>query len=519
MKQSFMKNIVYIRLCVLQLLCMAVILTFITGCKDDDDMRVPVINEVRNYAPAPNDTLITSLNDGQWVVLHGKNMTSVSQVYFGSIPATINLAFATDETLVVQVPTIPFLTVPRDKLNVITVVSKGGTSTYEIIVTGTPIIVNVRNTDGEIIDRVFPEQQINIVGVNLSNATNIRFQGIAADLSTVVYTDSSTIVQVPANLSGGDASLVNTISYTTGIGTGNFSIRIVGPPIITNVSHEIPKEGEEVYLYGYNFVSVESITFAGVTISSFEESEDGNSVKFVSPKLTESGTVTVVTPGGTFTTAFKVNDVAFINAGGLGILGNLEWSDYFGWQWWGGSVDLWSSDPNTTGWPPYNAEYGIGTGQYITYKSVALKAGEGSDGNAIRLGEYAWVPSDNLNDSGDKWAFKFEINVTKPWNGGKLCIRTDKGDYLALYEPWKISAKESAAFTTQGWQTVTIPLSSFRKKDATLGDGKGDPIAKVSDLLNIATGKTYLTLYLHNYGTKTTTSIEAAFDNFRVVKR
>lgn len=503
----------------LQLLCMVVILTFITGCKDDDDMRVPVITEVRNYAPTPNDTLITSLNDGQWVVLHGKNMTSVSQVYFGSIPATVNLAFATDEMLVVQVPSIPFLSVPKDKLNVITVVSKGGTSTYEIIVTGAPIIVNVRNTDGEIIDRVFPEQQINIVGLNLSNATNVRFQGIAADLSKVVYTDSSTIVQVPTNLSGGDASLVNTISYTTRIGTGNFSIRIVGPPIVTNVSHEIPREGEAVYLYGYNFVSVESITFAGITISSFEESEGGDSVKFIAPKLTGAGPVTIVTPGGTFTTAFKVNDIASINAGGVGILGTLEWGDYFGWQWWGGSVDVWSSDPNKTDWPSYNADYGVGTGQYIRYKGVALKAGEGSDGNAIRLGEYAWVPSANLNDSGDKWAFKFEINVKSTWNGGTLCIRTDKGDYLALYEPWKISAKESIDFTTEGWQTVTIPLSSFRKKDATLGDGKGDPIAKVSDLLNIATGKSYLTLYLHNYGTKTTTSFEAAFDNFRVVKR
>jgi hypothetical protein len=519
MKESIMKNILYMRLCILQLLCMVVILTFITGCKDDDDMRVPVINEVRNYAPTPNDTLITSLNDGQWVVLHGKNMTSVSQVYFGSIPATVNLAFATDEMLVVQVPSIPFLSVPKDKLNVITVVSKDGTSTYEIMVTGAPIIVNVRNTDGEIIDRVFPEQQINIVGLNLSNATNVRFQGIAADVSKVVYTDSSAIVQVPANLSGGDASLVNTISYTTRIGTGNFSIRIVGPPIITNVSHEIPAEGEAVYLYGYNFVSVESITFAGVTISSFEESEGGDSVKFIAPKLTGAGPVTIVTPGGMFTTAFKVNDIASINAGGVGILGTLEWGDYFGWQWWGGSVDLWSSDPNTTGWPSYNAEYGVGTGQYFTYKSVALKAGEGSDGNAIRLGEYAWVPSANLNDSGDKWAFKFEIYVKKTWNGGTLCIRTDKADYLALYEPWKISAKESMDFATEGWQTVTIPLSSFRKKDATLGDGKGDPITKVSDLLNIATGKTYLTLYLHNYGTKTTTSIEAAFDNFRVVKR
>ncbi|WP_333820330.1 glycan-binding surface protein, partial [Ohtaekwangia sp.] len=330
---------------------------------------------------------------------------------------------------------------------------------------------------------------------------------------------SSAIVQVPADLSGGDASLVNTISYTTTIGTGNFSIRIVGPPIITNVSHEIPKEGEVVYLYGFNFVSVESITFAGATISNFEESEGGDSVKFTAPMLTGSGPVTIVTPGGTFTTAFKVNDIASINAGGTGILGNMEWGDYFGWQWWGGSVGLWSSDPNTTGWPPYNADYGIGTGQYITYTSPALKAGEGSDGNAIRLGEYTWVPAANLDDSGDKWAFKFEMNVKNAWKGGTLCIRTDKGSYLALYEPWKISAKQSVNFTTDGWQTVTIPLSTFRLKDATQGDGKGASITKVGDLFNAGTSKSYLTIYLQNFGTATTTSIEAAFDNFRVVKR
>jgi hypothetical protein len=128
MKALTMKNILYNRLCILQLLCMVVILTFITGCKDDDDMRVPVINEVRNYAATPDDTLITSLNDGQWVVLHGKNLGAVTQVYFGSIPATFNRAFLTDEMLVVQVPTIPFLSVPKDKLHIITAVSNGGTS-------------------------------------------------------------------------------------------------------------------------------------------------------------------------------------------------------------------------------------------------------------------------------------------------------------------------------------------------------------------------------------------------------
>jgi len=513
-----MKKISYNYIYYWQLICVAAVIILVSACQKED-INPPAITSVRNYAASPNDTLIQSLNTGQWVVIHGNNLGGVTQVYFGSIPATINPAFFTDNSIVVQVPSIPFLSVPKDKVHIITVVSKGGSASYEIEIVGTPIIVGVRNEDGENIDMVFPEQQINIIGLNLKDATSIMFQGIPADLNSVVYTDSSAIVQLPANLSGGNAALVNMISYTNRVGTGTYSIRIVGPPIITRVSYEIPKEGDVVYLYGHNFVSVQSLTFAGTEISSFEESEDGTSIKFVSPLLTGGGPVVITTPGGIFTTAYKVNDIASINAGGIGILGNMEWGDFFGWQWWGGSVELQSSDPNS-GWPSYNADYGVGTGMYLTYKSNALNPGEGTIDNSIRLGNYEWVPAANLNDPADYWALKFEINVKKPWNGGTLCIRTDKATYLALYEPWKVSANQSVIFTTEGWQTVTIPLSTFRLAHATLGDGRGEPVAKVSDLLDVATGKTYLALFIRNFGnTRTATSFEAAFDNFRVVKR
>lgn len=522
-----MRNIVYNRLYILQLLCMVVILAFITGCKDDDDMRVPVINEVRNYAPTPNDTLITSLNDGQWVVLHGKNMTAVSQVYFGSIPATVNPAFATDETLVVQVPSIPFLSVPRDKLNAITVVSKGGSSTYEINVTGAPIMVRVRNTDGEIIDKVVLDQQINIIGLNLEKATQISFQGVDVDLSKVIYTDSSTIVTVPGDFSGADATLINTITYTTNLGANSFSITIIGgPPLVTRVSYEIPKEGDEVVIYGSNFFGVQNLTFANNTISSFETSEDGTWIKFKSPKLSESGPVIVTNVLGTFKTVYNVNDV------NTGVLSNYQWPEEngtFKWDWWGGAA-LKVEDPSLNeDWISVDSEFKGNGGKFLVMDFPIQPADAGNEwSTAIRAtgdNMVTWFYSvDDLAESPSAWALKFEINVPENWEGGSLAIRTSNSDYIIRYEPWQVTASKTAPYKTNGWTTVTIPFTAFRKSDATLGAGKGESLKKIKDLFSessIVKGLVKGEMYacFRNYSTANTkTKFKAGFDNFRVVK-
>jgi hypothetical protein len=385
-------------------------------------------------------------------------------------------------------------------------------------ITGTPITSNVRNNaaspNDTILKSIVPGQQINIIGYNLINATSILFQGVAADLTNVVYTDSSALIQVPIELSGGDASLANTISYTTRIGTGTYSIKIIGPPIITGVSYEIPHEGDSVYIYGNNFISVLNFSFAGTSIATYQVFSD-TVIGFKAPSLSSAGgPVVIETNAGTYTTAFNVNNIDFINGGGVGIIGNMEWGDYFGWPWWGGNVTLTSSDPNS-GWPSYNADFGVGLGMYLQLKSNILDGGTGDDGNAVRMNDAksGWVPAENLTDPGTSWALKFEFNVAKPWNGGTLCIKTDKSNYIARYEPWQITASNTASYTTKGWQTVTIPLSAFRLTDGT-------SITKVSDLLDPSSGNGNLLVYIHNYSTVATeTSFDAAFDNFRIVKR
>lgn len=512
-----MKKILSYNIYTLLLLCIAAGLVILPSCQKENN-DPPSISYVRNYAASPNDTILNSVSANQWVVLIGKNLGGVTRALFGNTPATINNTFFSDTCIVIQIPEIPFQSIPRDKVNMITVVNEHGVANYEINVTGAPIVSYVINADvapnDTILRSVVPNQLVTIIGFNLKNATNIEFQGVAIDLTNAVYTDSSVTVRVPADLTGGDASMVNMIRYTTNIGNSLFGIKIIGPPIITRFSYEVPKEGDSVHIYGNNFISVLSLTYNGTPIPSYKViSEDV--IGFAAPAFSkDGGNVAIETKSGTFTTAYKINNINFINAGGIGILGNMEWGDYFGWPWWGGNTTLTSSDPNS-GWPSYNADFGVGTGMYMEYKSDILDGGAGNDGNTLQMNnaKSGWVPTGNLNDAGTAWALKFEINVKKPWNGGTLCIKTDKSNYIARYEPWKISSSKTKAYTTPGWQTVTIPLSEFRLTDGT-------SITKVSDLLDPGSANAMLKLYIHNYGTApTATSFDAAFDNFRIVKR
>jgi hypothetical protein len=210
----------------------------LSGCKDDsDDMAPPVITEVRNYAASPNDTVIQTLETSQWIVLTGKNLDNVVMAFIGKTQATINLTLVTSQNLVIQVPAVPFQSVPRDMVNEIMLVDKNGVfTTYSINVTGDPLISYVRNFDAApndtLLNAVALGQHINLIGYNLKGATSIAFQGLDIDLTAAIYTDTSVVVTVPADLTGADPLLANKITYTTAVGTSTFSIPIFDPALL-----------------------------------------------------------------------------------------------------------------------------------------------------------------------------------------------------------------------------------------------------------------------------------------------
>lgn len=237
-----MKKLLNNRISHLLFLCMMLIVTMLTSCNNEDDSNAaPVITAVRNYAASPNDTLVKTANTGQWVVIMGENLSNVTSVSFGGTMAELNTTFITDVSLVVQIPNIRYELISSEFHNEVRVVSKDGkVATYNLSsnILGPPIISRVRNyadaPSDTLVNVIVPGQKINLIGYNLRNATEISFQGIQIDTASVVYTDSSAVVQLPEleKFKDSNLALKNTIKYTTNFASATFKIKIDIPIIV-----------------------------------------------------------------------------------------------------------------------------------------------------------------------------------------------------------------------------------------------------------------------------------------------
>jgi hypothetical protein len=480
----------------------ALILLMHTACKKNAVEPAPVINKVVSYVASPNDTALSGIvPNGQWVAITGQHLKNALEITFNGVPATFNAALFAQNSAVVQIPSIVFSTIDTNKLNTIQYTTPGGTATFSFRLTpAAPTITAISNVFANPGDSVF------LYGADLVLVQSFSYGGtnIPSFKSSLYGTSLGFVMPNPAPTSG------NAVVTTRG---GTVIFKIAATPTITGVSNENAKTDDSVYIYGTYLKSIQTFTFAGTSITSFVSSSDGSSVGFVLPVLSQSGPVSITTSFGTATTVYNVNDIA-----GVGSISNWEWSGNFNWQWWGGAT-LNSGDPSS-GWPPYNPDFPGNSSMYMSLKNSILTAGEGNtySNYAILMNAAQWIPVANINDPVGNWAFKMEVNIPQPWNGGAINILSSDQTYIYRWEPWRITSTTTAAVTTNGWRTITIPFTEFRKTDATLGDGRGVALTKFSDLVG-PTGNSGCTVYIKNYSTSSTaTGFYGAFDNLRVVK-
>jgi hypothetical protein len=478
------------RLCIMSLFIMIVALLW--ACKKDVE-KPPVISEIRSYLATPNDTILHSLvADGQWVVISGRNLQNATQIKFNGVNAPFNNTLFTSNNAVVQIPPIMFSTIDTSKLYTVEYTTTGGTTTFAFkLGPGAPTITAISNVFANPGDSVF------LFGTNLVLVQSLSYTGTA-------------IKSFKSNLDGTSLGFLMPVQQPTDqilltTKGGSVAVKIVATPTITSISNENAIAGDSVYVYGTYLRNIQSFDFGGASITSFESSADGSSVGFKMPASSTNGPLSITTQFGSATTVYKVNDIG----SGTGSISNWEWSSNFNWQWWGGSS-------LTTG----NPDFPGNQGQYQVLKRGIFTPGEGNTWSsyAIRMDAVQWVPAANMNDVIDNWAFKFEVSIPQAWNGPSIVIESGDATYICRWEPWQTSATTTAPYTTNGWKTITIPFSAFRKNDATLGDGKGASMTKFADLLG-TTGNSVCIVYLKNYSTTDSpTGFYGAFDNLRVVK-
>lgn len=367
-----------------------------------------------------------------------------------------------------------------------------------------PVITGVRNfslSPGDsMLSSVIPGQWVVLLGHHLSGATQIYFNGVVTSFNSALFSDTSAAVQLPAVIPfpsvASDA--LNTIRYVTPNGSTTFTFNIVAPaPTITSVSNENANTGDSVRIYGLNFFFIKSISFAGTPVTGWKETDDGTSVGFIAPALTQSGPVVITTQSGIASTVFNVNDVT------TGMLCNFDDVNTYSW----GATGTSNNNPLFTG----------NRGYYAILENNNLNANEWSwwnSGRSINSNPVQWVPVDSLNVPVGNYALKFEVNVPVAWNGGSIYVVKDfSTPYLGRYEPWKDANGNTSSFTTTGWRTVTIPLSEF-----LTNNGTGTAAPSLKGLLgNSGSGAVNVWL-INNAPSATATGFKGAFDNIRVVK-
>lgn len=315
----------------------------------------------------------------------------------------------------------------------------------------TPRVDFVRVTNPEAADSLLTSapmgQQIVIMGENLGDVQTIYFNDVKALLNPTLITSYSIIVDVPSVI---PSDVTNTITLITSKGTKSvFDFAVVVPsPQIAAISCEYAKPGDLITLTGNYFIEP-TVYFPGsdapAEIVSFSQHE----IKVFVPEGVVEGPIVVESIYGRGRTKFN-----FLDTNGL--LTNFD--DAYVQPWGRGVI----------------ADEGGISGNYLLFDTPALSAwgwneslmwgywaqAEGAHGNSpIAQGELTEL------------ALKFEANIEtwidcpmlfwfQRWTpGGNLS--PDDNYAQCHWKPWLVNGVKADA-ATDGWVTVTIPLTDFR---------------------------------------------------------
>lgn len=341
---------------------------------------------------------------------------------------------------------------------------------------GSPEVLYVRMSDASkkdsLITGAYMGSNICIVGNNLRSIHKLLFNDKEAVLNTSFITDHTLIVDIPSTLPDNPTDKMYLINWNNDTIAYDFEV-LVPSPVVSSISNEWATDGETVTIKGDYLLSYDnaplSVTFSGnVPVTEFS-SISKTSITFTVPEGAKKGYVTVESKYGTSRSKFYFRDDRYVL---------FDWDDdgdnaiATGHGWRNGTV--------------MNDFEGIAPldGNYLYFGGVTL-----TDGSTWAEDNYSfnyWPDPSNgypeLNtlfpgSDVDNYNLKFEVNIpsSSPWiNLGMQIIFTSNDEvtyssannsYVAndlvpryVWEPWM----SSGTFSTDGWQTVTIPLSSLK---------------------------------------------------------
>ena len=382
-----------------------------------------------------------------------------------------------------------------------------GKGKYEMT-DGVPTIYYVRPPDIEKADSLlvgaYMGETICLVGDNLTSIQELYFNDVKALLNINFITKNTLLVTVPKDVPNEKMDKIVMVLKSGERVEYDFIVRIPAPVVGSIKCEQVP-EGDNVTIYGDYFfdnqtapltIQIGDYVVPKADILDIQKTE----VTFISPAMEVKGAISVTTTyGNSGRTKFVFHD-------DRGILFNFD--DYPIVPGWG-RPNLIETGPDAI------------SGNYMKFRGE-IQAGEwispGDNFQCNFWGEDNGIPTGNLfpGDSASS-ILKFEVNVLEAWSalpmniffgaqGSKESALWDDSVPRAQWIPWK---ETGGSYTTDGWVTVSIPITDFNLS------GSG------ADLEKIPTHFGALNIYIYNRGRSDAVGTDCSpvilIDNVRVV--
>ena len=364
---------------------------------------------------------------------------------------------------------------------------------------GNPKVSYIRSTDPSAADSLlvgaFMGSLIAIVGEDLDHTVEMWFNDQEASLNPTYVTNRTILVNVPSSV---PAEVNNKIRFVFSNGEEmlyEFFVNVPAP-ILNSIKSEYVEDGDIAVLKGDFFFEPTTVTFAGgldAEIVSLGKTE----VQVKVPDGATSGEITIKTNFGTAISSFLFRD-------DRNVIVNYDDKRSRSWN------SPVSGDMGDGGLPSCSGNYtyfkmdGVGAWQWVNELNMMYIAEDGETGR----GNLPIFPG---GASVNEWGVRFEINVPNEWREIPLEIffapyGADHGRDIPVpltrWRPWEVTG----VYQTDGWCTVTIPLSEFDE------DKNGTP-AELTDL----SGYTNLTIMCFG-AANNANNIHIGIDNVRVVR-
>lgn len=410
-----------------------------------------VPNVTRVIYTSPDSTAsLSSVGMGATIAIQGSGLKDVQRVKFNTVEKELNPNYVTDNNIIVTVPD-DFPSEITNQVCLYTASDKEYCFDFVIEVPG-PVIEDIKYQ----ITSADQADIINLTGSSFAEVQSLTIgtpdqiaNGSGTEITDYQIYNNYTLLayNVPASFDFDQTEIV--LVCVAGKVSVSVDWESSLKPLATRITNEYAIIGDTTALIGQNLASIESISFGGVDVVEYWESDNFDTLKFIVPEG--------VTPGETTVTASNVFgdvSVTFRYAETDQIL--IDFDD---------STVCWD-DPNRWDFVVINGD----TNKWGYFRGDILPSWW-DQANVIARCDESYPIFSSVADPINSLALKFEINVKNPWIGGgmlrfsfqQFVADNDGGnsDQEMIYYEWIPGYTDEVPYITDGWLTVSIPLSDF----------------------------------------------------------